>query len=150
VASRPTFDVSQDLRIGNQLGFRYGERQFIHTLNGRSSPDTTPIIVREGQYVRLRFINNTDEYHPMHLHGHFFSVLSKNGKPISGSPVHLDSVLVGPHETWVVGFLADNPGLWMLHCHVLVHAAFGLSTMVNYVGVTTPYTIGTKSGNFPD
>lgn len=150
VASRQTFDVSQDLRIGNQLGFRYGERQFIHTLNGKSSPDTTPIMVREGQYVKLRFLNTTDEYHPMHLHGHFFSVLSKNGKPLTGSPVHLDSVLVGPHETWEVAFLADNPGLWMLHCHVLVHAAFGLSTMVDYAGVTTPYTIGTKSGNFPD
>jgi FtsP/CotA-like multicopper oxidase with cupredoxin domain len=150
VASRPTFDVSQDLRIGNQLGFRFGQRQLIHTLNGKSFPDTQPIVVREGQYVKLRFINDTNEYHPMHLHGHFFSVLSKNGKPLTGSPVHLDSVLVGPHETWEVAFLADNPGLWMLHCHVLVHSAFGLSTMVDYAGVTTPYTIGTQSGNFPD
>jgi len=150
VASHQTFDVSQDLRIANQLGFRYGQRQFIHTLNGKSFPDTAPIMVREGQYVRLRFINETDEYHPMHLHGHYVSVLSKNGKAITGSPVHLDSILVGPHETWEVAFLADNPGLWMLHCHVLVHAAFGLSTMVDYEGVTTPYIIGTKSGNFPD
>ena len=150
VAARASFDVSQDLRIGNQVGFRFGQRQFIHTLNGKSFPDTAPIMVREGQYVRLRFINTTDEYHPMHLHGHVFSVLSKDGKPITGSPVHLDSVLVGPHETWEVGFLADNPGLWMLHCHVLVHSAFGLSTMVDYEGVTTPFTIGTESGNFPD
>jgi FtsP/CotA-like multicopper oxidase with cupredoxin domain len=64
--------------------------------------------------------------------------------------VLLDSILVGPHETWEVAFLADNPGLWMLHCHVLVHAAYGLSTMLSYAGIWTPYSIGTTSGNFPE
>jgi FtsP/CotA-like multicopper oxidase with cupredoxin domain len=64
--------------------------------------------------------------------------------------VHLDSILVAPHETWEVAFLADNPGLWMLHCHVLIHAAYGLMAMVDYVGVTTPYTMGTRSGNMPE
>jgi FtsP/CotA-like multicopper oxidase with cupredoxin domain len=118
--------------------------------NGKSFPDTAPIIVREGQYVRLRFINATDEYHPIHLHGHYFSVLSKNGRAVTGSPVHLDGVLVGPHQTWEVAFLADNPGLWMLHCHVLIHAAYGLSTMVSYQGISTPYTIGSRDGNFPE
>jgi hypothetical protein len=38
----------------------------------------------------------------------------------------------------------------MLHCHVLIHAAFGLSTMVGYLGIVTPYVIGSKSGNFPE
>jgi FtsP/CotA-like multicopper oxidase with cupredoxin domain len=150
VAQRTTFDVSQDLRIADWLGFRYGDRQLIHGFNGKAFPDGEPIIVREGQVVRLRLFNDTDEYHPIHLHGHVFSVLSKNGKPISGSPVHLDSVLVAPHETWDVAFLADNPGLWMLHCHILVHSANGLSTMVSYAGISTPYEIGTRSGNFPD
>ena len=72
-------------------------------------------------------------------------------RPQTGSsPIHLDSILVGPHETWEGAFLADNPGLWMLHCHVLVHAAFGLSTMVSYKGVSTPFSIGSRSGNFPE
>ncbi len=150
IFSRSTFDVNQDLRISNGHGFRYGSWENIHMINGKASPDTDPILVKQGQYVHLRFINETDEYHPMHIHGHVFTVLSKNGKRLAGSPIHLDSVLVGPHETWEVAFLADNPGLWMLHCHVLQHAAFGLSTMVNYEGVTTPYVIGTKSGNFPE
>ena len=150
VAQLQRFDVSRDLVVTNQHGFRYGSEQFLHMFNGRTFPDTQPIIVQEGQYVRLRFINHTDEYHPIHLHGHVYSVISKNGRPISGSPVHLDSILVGPHETWEGAFLADNPGLWMLHCHVLVHAAFGLSTMVSYEGVSTPYSIGSRSGNFPE
>jgi hypothetical protein len=49
-----------------------------------------------------------------------------------------------------VAFLTDNPGLWMVHCHVLVHAKFGMSTMVDDQGVSTPYGIGTPSGNMPD
>ena len=150
VAQRQTFDVSRDLVVTNRHGFRYGSEQFLHMFNGRTFPDTQPILVQEGQYVRLKFVNDTDEYHPIHLHGHVYSVIGKNGRPISGSPVHLDSILVGPRERWQGAFLADNPGLWMLHCHVLVHAAFGLSTMVSYGGISTPYSIGSRSGNFPE
>jgi FtsP/CotA-like multicopper oxidase with cupredoxin domain len=150
VASRTTFDVSKELRISNQVGIRYGTYEFLHMFNGKPFPATEMIVVQEGQVVRLRLVNQTDEYHPIHLHGHFFSVLSKNGQPLTGSPVHLDTVLLGPHETWEVAFVADNPGLWMLHCHVLVHAAYGLSTMVSYEGISTPYTIGSVSGNFPE
>ncbi len=50
-----------------------------------------------------------------------------------GQPIHLDSLLVGPHETWEVAFAAGNPGIWMLHCHVLLHASFGMSMTVNYL-----------------
>lgn len=150
VADRTRFDVSQDLHILATPGFRDGAFENLQLLNGQTAPNTAPILVRPGQVVRLRFINETDEYHPMHLHGHIFSVISKNGQRITGSPVHLDSILVAPHETWEVAFLADNPGLWMLHCHVLIHAAYGLMMMVDYVGVTTPYTMGTRSGNSPE
>jgi FtsP/CotA-like multicopper oxidase with cupredoxin domain len=154
-ASRDHSDVSRRLVIGEQLGFRYGSAlpkawELIHTFNGRSFPDTQPIVVRYGDHVRLDVVNDTSEWHPIHLHGHVMSVISRNGRPLSGSPIHLDSVLVGPHETWMVAFLADNPGLWMLHCHVLIHAAYGLSAMVSYRGISTPYTIGTDSGDFPE
>jgi FtsP/CotA-like multicopper oxidase with cupredoxin domain len=155
VASRTHYDVSDELRIGEQLGFRYGSAlpkawELIHTFNGKSFPDTPPIVVQEGDSVRLHLVNDTAEYHPIHLHGHILSVIAKSGRRLTGSPVHLDSILVGPHETWDVAFLADNPGLWMLHCHVLIHAAYGLSTMVSYQGIHTPYTIGTRSGDFPE
>jgi len=150
IADAASFDVSEDLTISNQVGFRYGSYEFVHMFNGKSFPDTPVILVHEGDRVRLRFINLTDEYHPIHLHGHIMSVVSRNGFRIAGSPVHLDSILVGPHETWEVAFLADNPGLWMIHCHILVHAAYGLSAMVSYQGIWTPYTIGTASGNFPE
>lgn len=150
VADASNFDVSATLAISNQVGIRYGSYQFVHMFNGRSFPDTPVILVHVGDLVRLQLVNLTDEYHPIHLHGHIMSVIARNGRRIEGSPVHLDSILVGPHETWTVAFLADNPGLWMIHCHILVHAAYGLSAMVSYVGIWTPYSIGTKSGNFPE
>jgi FtsP/CotA-like multicopper oxidase with cupredoxin domain len=59
------------------IGFRYGGYQFIQMFNGKAFPDTPTILVHEGQYARLRIINQTDLYHPIHLHGHYFSVLSK-------------------------------------------------------------------------
>ncbi len=106
--------------------------------------------VKQGQLVHFHITNQTEEYHVMHLHGHSFSVELHNGKALQGSPIHLDSLLVAPDENWDIAFVADNPGLWMLHCHVLVHAAFGMSAMVSYEGVTTPYAIGTASGNKPE
>ncbi len=148
--SRTSFDVDKQLVISNDHGFYDGSFAFIHMINGKASPNADPIIVRPGQVVRLTFVNDTDFYHPMHIHGHVFTVLSKNGKALTGSPVHQDSVLIGPHETWQVAFVADNPGLWMIHCHVLIHAASGLSMMLSYEGISTPYDMGPTSGNTPE
>jgi FtsP/CotA-like multicopper oxidase with cupredoxin domain len=122
----------------------------VDTFNGQHSPFVTPIRVREGDLVRLHIVNRTDTWHSIHIHGHVFSILAKNGRPLSGSPVHVDAVLVGPNETWDVAFKADNPGIWMLHCHVLGHAAHGMSMTINYEGISTPFTMGTRSGNIPE
>jgi FtsP/CotA-like multicopper oxidase with cupredoxin domain len=149
VAAGP-FDATYPVVLAEGPGFHDGRIELVHTINGRASPYVPPISVREGQVVRLHIVNDTGEYHPMHLHGHIYSVLAKNGEPILGSPLHLDSMLVGPHETWDVAFRADNPGIWMFHCHVLLHAAFGMSMTVNYAGITTPFEMGSRSGNVPE
>jgi FtsP/CotA-like multicopper oxidase with cupredoxin domain len=142
--------ASYPIVLTEQPGFHGGTVQLVHEINGAASPNIPPIVVHEGQVVRLHIVNDTAEYHPMHLHGHTMSVLSRNGRPVTGSPVRLDTVLVGPHETWDVVFLADNPGLWMFHCHVLLHASFGLTMSIDYAGITTPYSMGTHSGNMPE
>ena len=100
--------------------------------------------------VKMRFINRGSEDHPMHLHGHHMTILSKNGVPASGSPLAVDTVLVRPGEVWEVGFEADNPGLWMDHCHDLRHARLGLVLHLAYVDVTTPFQIGGHAGNHPE
>jgi FtsP/CotA-like multicopper oxidase with cupredoxin domain len=145
------FDVTRQIVLaGGTPMFRNGTFDFADTFNGQASPSIQPINVRFGDLVRLHIVNRSRQTHPIHIHGHVFSVLAKNGRPISGSPVHLDAILVGPGDSWDVGFVADNPGIWMLHCHVLIHAAGGMSMTINYEGISTPYTMGTRSGNVPE
>lgn len=144
------FDVTYPMVLDDTDGTSTNTIQLVHTINGKSSPMMASYVVREGQVVRLHMVNLTDEYHAMHLHGHSFSVLDRNGRRPTGSPVHLDTLIVGPNETWDIAFIADNPGLWMFHCHVLVHAAWGMSAMLVYEGVTTPYRLGANSVNKPE
>ena len=143
------FAATYDIVLGNQLGTSLGRMGMTYTLNGKVFPDTGMIMVKEGQLIKLHFVNQTSLYHPMHLHGHVFTVLDENGKPLTGSPVHQDTVLVPPHATYDVAFVANNPGIWMLHCHNFLHANWGMDMMVMY-NVSTPYTVGSASGNFPD
>jgi FtsP/CotA-like multicopper oxidase with cupredoxin domain len=150
LASRSSFDNVQELVFGNRPGFHDGRFGLSHTINGQEFPYVPMITVESGQAVKLHMVNNTEEYHPIHLHGHYFTVLAKDNIPLTGSPVHLDSIQLAPGESWDVAFMADNPGLWMLHCHVLIHAATGMDMMVVYPNISTPYTVGTKSGNIPE
>ncbi len=73
----------------------------------------------------------------------------RHGVPATGAPC-ADSLDVGHGETYDVVFLADNPGIWMDHCHNLPHAVEGLMTHLMYEGVTTPFLLGTASGNEPE
>ena len=80
---------------------------------------------KQGQHITLHMINETDFWHPMHLHGHFFRVIAVNGKKTRLQEWR-DTVLMGPRESVDVAFVADNPGEWMFHCHILDHAAGGM------------------------
>jgi len=150
VADAGHYDVTRDIVLGGGPTFRNGSFDFSDTFDGMASPFVPPIRVREGQLVRLHIVNNSPKFHPIHIHGHVFSVLAKNGHRLTGAPVHVDTVLVAPGETWDVAFKADNPGIWMLHCHVLAHASAGMSMTINYDGIYTPFTMGTQSGNIPE
>ncbi|MCG7491743.1 multicopper oxidase family protein [Vibrio sp. Of14-4] len=69
--------------------------------------------------------NVTQYHHPIHLHGHTFTVLELNGKKVE-EPFHTDTVLLGKNGTAKAAFVADNPGRWMYHCHVIEHMKTGL------------------------
>ncbi|MGW5652309.1 multicopper oxidase family protein [Streptomyces humi] len=83
--------------------------------------------VRAGERVRLTLINATDMWHPMHLHGHTFAVTG-----ISSTGARKDTTIVLPHRKLVLDFDADNPGLWMLHCHNQYHSESGMMTVLGY------------------
>lgn len=108
------------------------------TLNGVAHTDHhhhhEPLFsVQRGRTVRLSFDNRTAWWHPMHLHGHHFQVLSRNGQPLPDKPWR-DTVLVAPGDRLEVAFVADNPGRWLIHCHVLEHHAGGMGTVFEVRG----------------
>ncbi len=92
------------------------------TINGKAYPDTAPIVVDEGDLVRLRFVNPSQTIHPMHLHGMDMAVVAKDGEPLV-EPQRLNTLDIAQGETYDVVFRADNPGTWLLHCHDLHHAS---------------------------
>lgn len=110
----------------------------VYTINGKTWPNTDPIPVKTGEKVKVKLINEGKSDHPMHLHGHTFQVLTKNGKPVSGI-INKDTLVVKPGETYEIGFVANNPGFWMFHCHDLHHAAAGMTTDVKYKDYKAKY-----------
>lgn len=93
-----------------------------YVINGKSFPDTQPINVKQGQTVRLRLIGASEMMHPMHLHGHYFSIVAEDGHTMA-QPVQKDTVQVAPGETYDLVFNAwAAPGsVYPFHCHILSH-----------------------------
>lgn len=137
-------------RIGRRLGFLDGTPGSWWTVNGHLYPDIPMFTVREGDIVKFHIDNRSGESHPMHLHGHHALVVARDGKPATGSPLWVDSIDVANGQTMDLVFRADNPGIWMDHCHNLTHAAEGLVAHLMYEGVTTPYKVGGRTGNRPE
>ena len=101
------------------------------TFNGACSPMTTPLIVRLGSRVRLRFVNLGMDHHPIHLHGHTFVI---TGTEAGRQPETLwgpaNTVLVGVAQARDFEFVANNPGEWMLHCHMPHHNMNAMSDLL--------------------
>ncbi len=101
------------------------------TINGKSFPHTAPLLVRESKRYRLIFDNQSDDTHPMHLHRHSFELTKIYGKPTAG--IMKDVVVVRPWGAVEGDFVADNPGLTLLHCHQQMHMNYGFMTLIKYV-----------------
>ena len=136
--------------IGRRPGFVHGRPGLWWTVNGHLFPDLPMFVVGENDVVRMRVSNRSGEVHPMHLHGHHAVVLSRDGRQATGSPWWVDSLNVRDGETYELAFVADNPGIWMDHCHNLRHAQQGLVAHLMYAGVSAPYRVGGSSGNEPE
>jgi len=101
------------------------------TLNGKSGPATTPLLVRLNDRVRVRFINLGMDHHPIHLHGHTFVITgSEAGRQPQAAWGPKNTALVGVAEACDVEFVANNPGDWMIHCHLPHHMMNQMSSMV--------------------
>lgn len=108
---RKDWDIEQTLVLGDgELGYN---------INGKGFPATAPISVPLGKRLLIRFLNEGQQIHPMHLHGVHFTVIARDGRPIS--PYVLDTLSVAPGERYDVIATATLPGVWALHCHILSH-----------------------------
>jgi FtsP/CotA-like multicopper oxidase with cupredoxin domain len=85
--------------------------------------------VKAGERVRLDFTNATTMWHPLHLHGHTFT-LANRAKGVNGP--RKDTSIILPNGRLTVDFDADNPGLWMIHCHNVYHSEAGMMTVLGY------------------
>ena len=80
--------------------------------------------ISEGDRVRVRFVNDTDMWHPIHLHGHTYQ--------LAGGGPRKDTSIVLPGATLTVDFDANNPGRWLTHCHNVYHGEAGMMGVIAY------------------
>ncbi|MEX1206763.1 MAG: multicopper oxidase family protein [Dongiaceae bacterium] len=104
----------------------------IWTINGVSMTGhlQKPLLtLTRGRSYLLAMHNDTAFHHPIHLHGHSFRVVARDGRPTPHREWR-DTVLMAPHESVDIAVVADNPGDWMIHCHILEHQASGMMGVV--------------------
>ncbi len=120
--------------LGGHASHGAGASFNVFTINGRAAPDTEEIVVKRGDRVRIRFVNASSvSYHPMHIHGHQARVVALDGNPVP-SPTTRNVELLAPGQTADLEFVANNPGVWMMHCHDLHHSSTGMSLLLRYEG----------------
>ncbi len=102
------------------------------SFNGKAGPDCTPMIVKQGERVRIRMINIGMDHHPIHMHGAQFVVTGTEGGRIPATQWHdMNTVIVGVAQARNIEFEAKYVGDWMLHCHLPHHM---MNQMVSMVG----------------
>ncbi|MBL4756524.1 MAG: multicopper oxidase family protein [Rhizobiales bacterium] len=98
-------------------------------MNGVANlPDAPLFQAKRGETITLETKNDTAFAHAMHIHGHHFRILERSGSDVDEGQPWRDTFLIGPDQTTKIAFVADNPGKWLLHCHMLEHAAAGMNT----------------------
>jgi FtsP/CotA-like multicopper oxidase with cupredoxin domain len=102
----------------------------VWAFNGVAGLGQKPLLtVRRGQTVRIDLDNANRWPHAMHLHGHHFKVVRRDGHKVTASPWR-DTELVQPRERVSLAFVASEPGKWLFHCHMLEHQAGGMGTWI--------------------
>ena len=98
----------------------------IWAFNGSSGMPEKPLhLFQRGETATINLVNDTRFPHAIHLHGHHFQAVVSGGL----SPLR-DTILVGAGESTTIACVFDNPGKWLLHCHMLAHQASGMKTWV--------------------
>ena len=114
------------------------------TFNGKAGPAVTPMVVRQGDRIRIRLVNLGMDHHPVHLHGFTFAITGNEaGRLPETQWIRRNTVLVGVAQAQDIEFDANTPGSWMLHCHLPHHM---MNQMSSSVGSMTRIGSGMRSG----
>lgn len=108
---------------------RGGKQGIQWTINGRPWGQHEVTQLAPGRWIRVRFQNDSARLHPMHIHGQFFKVITRNGQK-ANEPYFRDTVLLRSREIIDVGMVPIDWGRWMMHCHILEHADSGMMTEI--------------------
>lgn len=108
------------------------------TINGKAAPATTPLVVRQGNRVRVRMVNLGMDHHPIHLHGNTFVVTgTEAGRQPESTWGPGNTVLLGVAQARDIEFIASNPGDWMIHCHLPHHMMNSMMDLLSERAVST-------------
>ena len=118
--------IAHEYRLNARRGGPYGITWMI---DGKAWPEADRHQFKAGQFVRLRFNNNSSRLHPMHIHGQFFKVIARNGKAVQEN-FWRDTVLVEPRQSIDIGMIPLDHGVWVNHCHILEHAEAGMMSAI--------------------
>jgi hypothetical protein len=114
------------------------------TINGKAAPATTPLIIKQGERVRIRMVNLSMDHHPMHLHGHQFYITGTEGGRIPESGWYPgNTALIGVAQARDLEFVAKYAGDWMIHCHLPHHM---MNQMISMVGPMANAGHGLQTG----
>lgn len=119
------------------------------SLNGKAFPATSPLVTPVDHWIEIDYMNEGQQFHPMHLHGIEQMVIAKDGEPLT-SPYLADTVSVGPGERYTVLVKPDQSkldtlkqtafapfGVWAFHCHIIAHA----ESNNGFIGMTTTFIV---------
>ncbi len=123
----PRLELRLNARSGGPFGIQWTLND--KTMDHEHHSDGVPYQLPIDRWSKVRFTNESYRLHPMHMHGTFFKLLSRNGQRVN-EPHWRDTVLVHPLETVEIGLVPQDSGKWMVHCHILEHAESGMMTLV--------------------
>ena len=120
-----------EIRLGGNM------ERYIWTINGKKFNEADPLVVKYGERIRLKFVNDSMMAHPMHLHGMFMQL--ENGQDASNMP-NKHTVIVPPGKTVTTLLTADELGEWAIHCHLLYHMSAGMMSKLIVANVNEAKT----------
>jgi FtsP/CotA-like multicopper oxidase with cupredoxin domain len=139
IAPKPgSAEAQHQVRYDQEYIQMISEMHGYYVIKGKAFPDTQTMHVKHGQTVLVRVINIGEMIHPMHLHGHFFTIVAEDGAPLA-QPVQRDTLQIAPGESDDFTFYAwaDPGSVYPFHCHILGHVMNPGQSMTEMGGLIT-------------